>query len=56
MPSTSAILAGSGISEVIVIVVRVRVCEGAGRVSLESLIQDLHDLEVGYINNACAGA
>jgi hypothetical protein len=58
-PSTSAILAGKGIPGVIVIVVRVRVRGGAARVAPESLLQDLHDLEVGYvvfIINACAGA
>jgi hypothetical protein len=49
-PSTSAILARSGIPEVIVIAVRVRV---------RGVLQDLHDLEVGYvvfIVNGCAGA
>jgi hypothetical protein len=59
MPSTSAILAGMGILGVIMIVVRVRVRGGAARVAPESLLQDLHDLEVGYvvfIVNACAGA
>jgi hypothetical protein len=57
-PSTSAILAGTGIPGVIVIAVCVRVCEGAACVAPESLLQDLHDLEVGYvvfIANACAG-
>jgi hypothetical protein len=41
------------------IAVRVRVCGGATRVALKSFLQDLHDLEVGYvvfIVNACAGA
>jgi hypothetical protein len=59
MPSTTAILAGTGILGVIVIVVRVRVRGGAARVASESLLQGLHDLEVGYvvfIVNACAGA
>jgi hypothetical protein len=58
-PSTSTILAGTGIPGVIVIVVRVRVHGGAARVAPESLLQDLHDLEVDYIVfiiNACAGA
>jgi hypothetical protein len=56
-PSTSAILAGSGILEVIMITVRVRVHGGAARVAPELLLQDLRDLEVGYfvfIVNACA--
>jgi hypothetical protein len=42
-----------------VVVVRVRVQGGAARVVPESLLQDLHDLEVGYVVftvNACAGA
>jgi hypothetical protein len=59
MPSTSAILAGSGIPGVIVIAVRLRVRRDAARVAPESLLQDLHNLEVGYvvfIVNACAGA
>jgi hypothetical protein len=41
------------------VVVRVRVRGGAARVVPELLLQDLHDLEVGYvvfIVNACAGA
>jgi hypothetical protein len=41
------------------ITVRVQVREGAARVAPESLLQDRHDLEVGYvvfIVNACAGA
>jgi hypothetical protein len=41
------------------VVVHVRLRGGAARVVLESLIQDLHDLEVGYvifIVNTCAGA
>jgi hypothetical protein len=57
-PSTSAILAGLGILEVIVIAIRVRVHRGAARVAPESLLQDLRDLEVCYvilIVNACAG-
>jgi hypothetical protein len=57
-PSTSAILARTGILGVIVIAVHVRVCGGAARATPESLLQDLHDLEVGYfvfIVNACAG-
>jgi hypothetical protein len=41
-PSTSAILAGSGILGVIVITVRVRVRGGAAHVVPESLLQDLH--------------
>jgi hypothetical protein len=48
-----------GISGVIVIVVRVRVCGGASRAVPESLLQDLHDLEIGYIvfiAIACVGA
>jgi hypothetical protein len=59
MTSTSAISTGLGILEVIVIPIHVQVREGAGRVAQESLLQDLHDLEVGYvifIINACAGA
>jgi hypothetical protein len=58
-PSTSAILAGMGIPGVIVIAIRVRVRRGAAHVAPESLLQELHDLEVGYvvfIVNACAGA
>jgi hypothetical protein len=42
-----------------VITVRVQIRGGAARVVLESLLQDLYDLEVGYvvfIVNACAGA
>jgi hypothetical protein len=42
-----------------VITIRVQVRGGAARVVLELLLQDLHDLEVGYIVfiiNACAGA
>jgi hypothetical protein len=57
-PSTSAILAGSGILGVIVIAIQVRVHRGTARAVLELLLQDLHDLEVGYvvfIVNACAG-
>jgi hypothetical protein len=44
---------------VIVVAVHVRVHGGAARAVLKSLLQDLHDLEVGYvvfIVNACAGA
>jgi hypothetical protein len=48
-PSTSAILAGLGIPGVIVIDVRVLVRGGAARATSESLLQYLHDLEVGYI-------
>jgi hypothetical protein len=50
---------GNGISGVIVVTIHVRVRGGAARVVPESLLQDLHDLEVGYVvfdNNACAGA
>jgi hypothetical protein len=57
--STSAISAGLEIPEVIMITVRVQVWRGAARVAPESLLQDLHYLEVGYvvfIVNACAGA
>jgi hypothetical protein len=53
------ISAGTRILGVIVVAVRVRVREGAARVVPESLLQDLHELEVGYIVfivNACAGA
>jgi hypothetical protein len=42
-----------------VVTVRVRVHGGVARAVPESLLQDLHDLEVGYIVfivNACAGA
>jgi hypothetical protein len=42
-----------------VIAIRVQVREDAARVASGSLLQDLHDLEVGYfvfIVNACAGA
>jgi hypothetical protein len=38
--------------------VRVQVCGGATRVAPELLLQDVHDLEVGYvvfIVNVCAG-
>jgi hypothetical protein len=51
--------AGSEIPEVIVITVRVQVHGGAAHVAPESLLQDLHNLEVSYvvfIVNACAGA
>jgi hypothetical protein len=53
------ISAGTGIPEVIMVAVRVRVFRGAARVMSESLLQDLHNLEVGYIVfiiNACVGA
>jgi hypothetical protein len=53
------ISAGTGIPEVIMVAVRVRVFGGAARVMSESLLQDLHNLEVGYIVfiiNACVGA
>jgi hypothetical protein len=59
IPSTSTISAGSEILEVIVIAVRVQVRGGATCVVPESLLQDLRDIEVGYIVfivNACAGA
>jgi uncharacterized protein YifN (PemK superfamily) len=49
MPSTSTILAETGIPRVIVIIVRARVHGGAVRVVPESLLQDLHNLKVGYI-------
>jgi hypothetical protein len=42
-------LDGSGIPGVIVIAVRVRVCGGVVRAVPESLLQYLHDLEVGYV-------
>jgi hypothetical protein len=32
-----------------VVAVHVRVCGGAARAVPESLLQDLHDLEVGYV-------
>jgi hypothetical protein len=41
------------------VAVRVRVRGGAARAGPKSLLQDLHDLEVGYvvfIISACAGA
>jgi hypothetical protein len=50
---------GNRILGVIVVTIHVRVREGAARVVPESLLQDLHDLEVGYVvfdNNTCAGA
>jgi hypothetical protein len=53
------ILAGNGVPGVIVVVVHVRVRGGAAHAVPKSLLQDLHDLEVGYvvfIVNACAGA
>jgi hypothetical protein len=53
------ISAGTGIPGVIVVVVCVRVCGGAARAVPESFLQDLHDLEVGYVVfvvNTCAGA
>jgi hypothetical protein len=40
------------------VAVRVQVREGAARAVPESLLEDLHDLEVGYVifdSNACAG-
>jgi hypothetical protein len=52
-------LAGNGVPGVIVVVVHVRVRGGAAHAVPKSLLQDLHDLEVGYvvfIVNACAGA
>jgi hypothetical protein len=57
-PSTTAILAGIGILGVIMIAIRVRVRGGSTRVAPDSLLQDLDDLEVGYvvfIINACGG-
>jgi hypothetical protein len=59
MPSTSTILVGTEIPGVIVIAVHVQVCGGGAHVAPESLLQDLHELEVGYIVfivNTCAGA
>jgi hypothetical protein len=53
------ISAGNGVPGVIMVAVRVRVCGGAACAVLESLLQDFHDLEVGYVvfdSNACAGA
>jgi hypothetical protein len=53
------ISARNGVSGVIVVAVRVRVRGGVARAVPESLLQDLHDLEVGYvvfIVNACARA
>jgi hypothetical protein len=53
------ISAGNGVLGVIVVAVHMRVRGGAARAVPESLLQDLHDLEVGYvvfIINACAGA
>jgi hypothetical protein len=53
------ILAGNGVLGVIMVAIRVRVCGGAAHAVSKSLLQDLHDLEVGYvifIVNACAGA
>jgi hypothetical protein len=53
------ISAGTGIPGVIVVTVHVQVRQGATRALPESLLQDLHDLEVSYvvfIVNACAGA
>jgi hypothetical protein len=50
---------GNGVSGVIMVAVRVRVRGGAARAVPESLLQDLHDLEVGYVvfaSNACEGA
>jgi hypothetical protein len=43
------ILARNGVPGVIVVAVRVRVHGGAARAVPESLCQDLHDLEVGYV-------
>jgi hypothetical protein len=53
------ISAGNRVLGVIVVVVRVRVREGAARAVPESLCQDLHDLEVRYVifdSKACARA
>jgi hypothetical protein len=53
------ISAGNGVPGVIVVAVRVRVRGGAARVVPELVLQDHHDLEVGYvifIANACARA
>jgi hypothetical protein len=53
------ILARNRVPGVIVVAVHVRVRKGAARAVPESLLQDLHDLEVGYVvfdNNACVGA
>jgi hypothetical protein len=50
---------GNGVPGVITVAICVRVCEGAAHAVLESLLQDLYDLEVGYvvfIDNACTGA
>jgi hypothetical protein len=58
-PSTSAILVGSGIQEVIMITIRVQVRGGATRVASESLLQDLRSPWVdyiGFIDIACVGA
>jgi hypothetical protein len=53
------ISAGNRVPGVIMVTACVRVRGGAARAVLESLRQDLHDLEVGYVvfdNNACAEA
>jgi hypothetical protein len=53
------ISARNGVPRVIMVAVRVRVQRGAARAVPESLLQDLHDLEVSYIVfivNACVGA
>jgi hypothetical protein len=42
-------LAGNGVPGVTVVAVRVRVCGGAAHVVPESLLEDLHDLKVGYV-------
>jgi hypothetical protein len=53
------ISARNGVLGDIVVAIRVRVRGGAARAVPESLLQDLHDLEVGYvvfIINACAAS
>jgi hypothetical protein len=53
------ISAGNGVPGVIVVAVRVRVRGGAAHAVPKSLLQDLHDFEIGYvvsIINTCAGA
>jgi hypothetical protein len=53
------ISAGNEVSGVIVVDIPLCVCGGAACAVLELLLQDIHDLEVGYvvfIVNACAGA
>jgi hypothetical protein len=50
---------GNGVPGVVMVAVRLRVRGGSAGAVPESLLQDLHDLEVGYvvfIVNACAGA